>query len=86
MRFNVKAFALTCSLLWGFSVFFLTWWIMMLDGQHADPGMLGHIYRGFSITPMGSVIGLVYALVDGFIGGLIFAWLYNLLANRFEKS
>jgi hypothetical protein len=85
MRFNIKAFALTCGLFWGFSVFFLTWWIMLFYGQHANTGMLGHIYRGFSITPLGSIIGLVYALIDGFVGGLIFAWLYNLLANRFEK-
>lgn len=86
MRFNVKAFALTCGLIWGFGVFFLAWWVMLFDGQHADAGMLGEIYRGFSITPLGSIIGLGYALVDGFFGGLVFAWLYNLLAGRFEKA
>lgn len=85
MRFNIKAFALTCGLIWGFGVFCLAWWLMLFEGQGADAGMLGHIYRGFSITPLGSIIGLVYALADGFVGGLVFAWLYNLLAARFEQ-
>jgi hypothetical protein len=85
MRFNVKALALTCGLWWGFGVFFFAWWIMLFEGQHADAGMLGHIYRGFSITPLGSIIGLLWAFADGFVGGLIFAWLYNLFAGRFEK-
>ena len=31
---------------------------------------------------MGSVIGLVWALADGFVGGLVFAWLYNRIAGR----
>jgi hypothetical protein len=32
---------------------------------------------------MGSVvIGTIYALVDGVIGGAIFGWLYNLFAAR----
>ena len=26
MKLDVKAFALTCSLIWGFGIFFLTWW------------------------------------------------------------
>lgn len=86
MRFNIKAFALACGLVWGFGVFFLSWWIMLFDGAGTvDAGTLGHIYRGFTITPLGSVIGLLWALGDGFVGGLVFAWLYNLLADRFEK-
>ena len=86
MRFNIKAFAITCGLVWGFGVFCLSWWIMLFDGSgHVDAGVLGHIYRGFTITPMGSVIGLIWALADGFLGGLVFAWLYNLLAQRLER-
>lgn len=86
MRLNTLAFAFTCSLLWGFGVFLLAWWIMAFDGRGVDAGILGHIYRGFAITPMGSVIGLLYALVDGFVGGWLFAWLYNVLNAYFDKG
>jgi hypothetical protein len=81
MKLNVWAFALTCCLVWGFGVFALTWWIIAFDGASTGPTLLGKIYLGYSITPAGSVIGLIWALVDGFVGGAIFAWLYNLLAR-----
>lgn len=32
MKLNVKAFALTCALVWGLGLFALTWWIMAFDG------------------------------------------------------
>ena len=86
IKLNIKAFALTCSLIWGLGLFFLTWWIIMFDGAQSDPGMLGMIYRGYSITPAGSVIGLVWAALDGLIGGAIFAWLYNVLAVRLSSN
>ena len=82
MRLNVKAFALTCALLWGFGVFLLTWWIIAFDGATGEVTWLGRVYRGYAISPAGSVIGLMWALVDGLIGGAIFAWLYNLLVGR----
>lgn len=82
MKLNVKAFSLACAVLWGFGVFILTWWLMAFEGATGEPTWLGHVYRGYTVSPIGSVVGLVWALVDGLIGGAIFAWLYNFLANR----
>lgn len=82
MKLDVKAFAIACGLIWGFGLFFLTWWIMAFEGASAQPTWIGEIYRGYSISPIGSVIGLIWALPDGFIGGTIFAWLYNSLARQ----
>lgn len=81
MKLNVKAFALAAALLWGFGLFALTWWIIMFDGATGEPTLIGQLYRGYSITPIGSVIGLVYGFFDALIGGAIFAWLYNRLAG-----
>ncbi len=82
MRLNVKAFALTCGLVWGLGLFLLTWWIIAFEGSTKEITLIGQVYRGFNISPLGSVIGLIWALVDGTIGGAIFAWLYNLIAAR----
>ena len=82
MKLDVRAFAITCSLIWGFGLFFLTWWIIMFDGPTGEVTLIGHLYRGYSISPMGSVIGLLWALVDGFVGGAIFAWLYNWIVKK----
>ena len=86
MKFNVKVFALTCALVWGFGLFLLTWWIIAFEGATGERTFLGLVYRGYTISPRGSVIGLGWALLDGLVGGAIFAWLYNLLAGAEEKA
>ncbi len=82
MKLDVKAFGLTCGIVWGLGVFFLTWWIIAFDGATGERTLLGQLYRGYSISPEGSVIGLLWAFFDGLIGGAIFAWLYNLIVGR----
>ena len=82
MRLNVKAFALTCGLLWGLGLFFLTWWIIAFDGASGEVPFLGRIYRGYTLSPVGSVVGSLWAFVDGLAGGAVFAWLYNMLTGR----
>jgi hypothetical protein len=86
MRLDVKVFGLTCGLVWGLGLFCLTWWIIAFEGATGDVTFIGRLYRGYSITPVGSVIGLVWAFFDGLIGGLIFAWLYNLLLGGAQKA
>jgi hypothetical protein len=45
--------------------------------------LMGSLYPGYSPGGFGSVIvGTLYALVDGFIGGMILAWLYNMFAAK----
>lgn len=86
MKLNVKAFALTVGLLWGVGLFCLTWWIILFEGATGEVTLIGQLYRGYCISPIGSVIGFVWAFVDGIIGGAIFAWLYNLLSARFASK
>lgn len=83
MKLNVKAFAIACGLIWGIGLFVLTWWIMAFDGATGQPTLIGQVYRGYSISPLGSFIGLLWAFPDGLVGGAIFAWLYNLVADRY---
>ena len=82
MKLNVRAFSLTCGIVWGLGLFLLTWWIIALDGATGEPTIIGRLYRGFNISPAGSFIGFIWALVDGLIGGAFIAWLYNLLSTR----
>ena len=80
MKLNVKAFAMTCGLLWGLGLFVLTWGVIFFDGATGEATCLGRVCRGYTVSPVGSLIGLAYGIVDGFIGGAIFAWLYNRLS------
>ena len=37
---------------------------------------------GYSQTPLGSLLGGIYAFVDTFILAILFAWIYNKLLSR----
>jgi len=82
MKLDIKAFSLSCGLIWGFGLFCLTWWIIAFEGATGQMTLIGHLYRGYNVSPTGSLIGLLWALPDGLVGGAIFAWLYNFFAAK----
>jgi hypothetical protein len=82
MKLNVKAFALTCGIVWGFGLLALTWWIMAFDGATHEVTLIGRLYRGYNISPVGSIFGLIYGFFDALVGGAIIAWLYNFIVGR----
>lgn len=82
MKLNVTAFALTCGLIVGIGVFGITWGVIYFDGVTDEMTSLGRIFRGHSWSPVGSAIGFAWGLAEGFIGGAVFAGLYNCLACR----
>jgi hypothetical protein len=86
MKLDVKALALSCGLIVGLGLFLVTWWVILLDGASGEITWVGHVYRGYSISPLGSVIGLAWGLVDGAIGGAILALLYNKLRKPEEPE
>jgi hypothetical protein len=86
MKLSPLALACTLATLWGATMLLMTWWIILFDGSMTEPTMLGRLYRGYAITPLGSVIGLAWGALDGFLGGLIIAWVYNFFARRLPAS
>ena len=86
MKLDVKALALSCGLIVGLGLFLVTWWVILLDGASGEITWVGHIYRGYNISPVGSVIGLAWGLVDGAIGGGSLALLYNKLRKPEETE
>jgi hypothetical protein len=79
MLLNVKALALTCGLVWGGGVLLLGLAGAVGWGR-ALVEVLGSLYIGFRPTVVGSIIGGIWALVDGALGGAVVAWLYNRLS------
>jgi len=41
MKINIKAFALTCGIVWGIALFGLTWWIIMFEGVTHEVTLIG---------------------------------------------
>ena len=81
MKCSVKGLAVAAGVAWGAVVLLvgllnLVWpsyGVALLD-------LARSIYPGYGdMSGIGGVIvGTIYALVDGAIGGAIFAWLYNM--------
>ena len=88
MKLNVKAFTLAGGFFWSVGLFLMTWWFIAFDGATGEPTFIGHFYRGYNISPVGSLIGFVWGFVDGCVSGAIFACLYNYFVARCpgEKS
>ncbi len=80
MKLNIKAFGLTCGILWALAVLLATYWIIISGSQGKTLSLLSKFYMGYSVTWLGGIIGAVWGFVDGLICGAIFAWLYNKLA------
>ena len=82
MKLNVKAFSLAGGIIWGGSMFVLTWFSILGYGSQDAAAIAKSYYMGYSVSPMGSVIGAVYGLFDAGIGCGIFALLYNKIAEK----
>jgi hypothetical protein len=83
MKLNTMAFALAFGLWWGGGLFIATWWLLAQGGGTAGPMLLDRFYYGYSLTPLGSVVGFGWGFVCGAICGAILAWLYNFFAEKF---
>ena len=77
MKLNKVAFAFATGIMWGAIVFLATWWIVIRGGTGEIISRLGRFYIGYTPSPSGSILGLIYAFVNAFVGGDIFAALYN---------
>jgi hypothetical protein len=84
MKFNIKAFAIASGLVYGFVLFVSAWWLMA-RGYSNQETLLGMVYPYLTISPFGSLLGLIYGLFDGVIIGALFAWLYNHLTKAFDS-
>ena len=80
MKLNIKAFGLTCGILWGLAVLLSTYWIIVTGSPGNTLALLQKFYFGYSVSWVGGIIGLIWGFVDGFVFGAIFVWLYNKLA------
>ena len=84
MKMNIKALAIAVGLTWAACVLLvglahLVW--PAYGGTFLD--FVASVYPGFHpANGIGAVIvGTLYAIVDGAVGGAVVAWLYNLSAG-----
>ncbi len=86
MTINIKAAAVAAGLLWGVLAMCATGVgnLLVVGYGQAFLDVMASVYPGYEATPtVGQVIiGTLYGLLDGALGGAAFAWLYNAIAPR----
>jgi|Deesub1362A_J573_1020465.scaffolds.fasta_scaffold43834_2 hypothetical protein len=76
-KLNPLAVGLSVGIVMGAGLFLLGLgaWLFNLGTDIVK--VVSSLYKGYSPTPLGSLIGGIWAFIDWFIGGVIFAWIYN---------
>ena len=85
MRLSVIALASTAGLFWGGAILVVALANLIWPSYgRAFLELAASLYPGYQPgAGWGSVItGTLYGLVDGAVGGAVFAWLYNVLSRR----
>jgi hypothetical protein len=89
MKLSVKGTALAAGLMCGILAMFLTGLANLIWPGYGQEFLqvMASIYPGYHATRnFGQIIvGTLYGLVDGGVGGAIFAWLYNWCAGTQPK-
>ncbi len=84
MKLSVKGLALASAIVWGGSILIVGILNLIWSGYGvAYLDLARSIYPGYAAMSgfIGVLVGTVYGFVDGWIGGAIFAWLYNTLSG-----
>jgi hypothetical protein len=82
MRLNASRLGLAGGILWGLCMFVMTL-VSVPTGYAADfLKMIGSVYLGYHVSLAGSIVGLIYGFLDGFIGLYVLAWLYTRLLGE----
>jgi TRAP-type mannitol/chloroaromatic compound transport system permease large subunit len=84
MKFSTKGLALASGILWGLAML-LMGLANLVWGNYAQQFLqtVASVYPGYHATRSIAevIVGTLYGTVDGFVGGAVFAWLYNQFAK-----
>jgi len=84
MKLNIKAMAFAAGIVWAFVVFVAGLANLFWSGYGAAfLKVLASVYPGYHASGKAGdlMAGVLYALVDGALFGLVFAWVYNRFAG-----
>lgn len=82
-KLDAVALGVSLGTLSGLEIFFATNILILKGGEEIGPTLelLNQFFIGYEVTPVGSVIGLVYGFASGFIAGWLIAVLRNFIVT-----
>lgn len=85
MKLSVKGLAVACCIIWGALAMFLCGLANLIWPGYAHEflQMMASVYPGYHATAsfVDVIVGTLYGLLDGAVGGAVFALLYNRFAG-----
>lgn len=78
---SAKRLGLAGGILWGVAMFLMTLANIFFGYGGLWLGLMANVYPGYDVSYFGSLVGLVYGFVDGFVGLYLLAWLYNKISD-----
>jgi hypothetical protein len=75
------ALGVAIGILWAIYVF-VVGITAMFGWGNALVEALASLYIGYRASVLGAIIGALWAFADGFIAGVVIAWIYNVVAAR----
>lgn len=85
-KLDIKAFGLATGILWSFYILCVGLLASQFQIGTRLVEMFGAFYVGYKPTLLGSLLGAMWSFVDGLVGGIVFAWLYNKLSRSQSRS
>lgn len=79
---DAKRLVLAGGIVWGLTIFGTNLFSVITGYATIFLNMYASLYPGYTVSPAGSVVGLVYAFSRSFAGLYVFAWLYNWLEKK----
>lgn len=82
MKLRPIYLGVSIGIVWGVSLFITTWLSFYTGyGKLFLDVLADSIYPGYSISPLGSILGLIYGFLDGLISGSLIGYIYNKLSG-----
>jgi hypothetical protein len=88
MKINTKALAITSALIWGGCVLVVAVLHRIWPSYGVEfLNLIASIYPGYHVGGLReAMVGTLYALLDGAVGGAVVAWVYNGVLGRQEAA
>ncbi|MBI5025670.1 MAG: bacteriophage holin [Nitrospirae bacterium] len=78
MKLKPLALGIALGIVWGGALFVTTWLSYYTGyGKLFLEVLAQSIYPGYTISPIGSFLGLIYGFVDGLISAALIGLIYN---------
>ena len=83
-KIDVKALSIALGVSWMLCILFAGI-IAMYGWGTSFVEVMSSVYLGYEATPLGIIIGAIWAFIDGAIAGAVIALVYNFTTEKWKK-